>query len=476
MYSEAIEDRIRRKVDSLNPHWADGQVVQDILNLPKRRYFDLFFPLVRQWEVARAVILMGPRRVGKTILLQQTISKLILAGHSPTSLIYLSLDEPLFYKYSLEQLLSLLREILKVESLDKSLIIFDEIQYLEHWDVELKILVDHYKQTKFIASGSAAGVLRKQSIESGAGRFTDFMLPALTFYEYLDFLNLNETLIEFDVTKNKPVACKNIDLLNQEFIKYLNYGGFPEAVFNQAIRENPQVFIKKDIIDKVLLRDLPKLYGIENVQELNRLFGYLCFRTGSEINYENLSQSSGIAKNTIKKYLDYLEAAFLIRIVKRVDESGKTFKRENYFKIYVTNPSMYCALYGIIDEQDTKTMGALVETAIFSQFAHDTQWLDNIYYARFSKGKGEVDMVYLDANFKIPWCLEIKWSDRYVNHLEELKSLMVFCQKNRPRTITVSTHSIQKHVAIDGLNIQFKEAALICYSVGFNSIKEKSHI
>jgi len=65
-----------------------------------------------------------------------------------------------------------------------------------------------------------------------------------------------------------------------------------------------------------------------------------------------------VAKNTIKKYISYLEAAFLIKIVHRIDN-----------KIYLTNPSLRCALFSPIKETDPFA-GNLVETAIFSQWHH----------------------------------------------------------------------------------------------------------
>ena len=125
-----------------------------------------------------------------------------------------------------------------------------------------------------------------------------------------------------------------IEELNKEFVNYLNYGGYPETVFSEKIRENQSQYIKSDIIDKVLLRDLPSLYGINDIQELNRLFTTLAYNTGQEVSLDGLSKDSGVAKNTIKRYLEYLEAAFLIKRVERIDNNCKRFKRANFFKIY----------------------------------------------------------------------------------------------------------------------------------------------
>ena len=139
----------------------------------------------------------------------------------------------------------------------------------------------------------------------------------------------------------------------------------------------------------MLLRDLPSLYGISDIQELNRLFTTLAYNSGHEVSLEGLSKSSGVAKNTIKRYLEYLEAAFLIRRVERIDRNAKRFKRAVSFKVYLINPSMRAALFGRIDGDDV-AMGAMTETAIFSQWQHSKT---ELYYARWNSG--EIDIVYL---------------------------------------------------------------------------------
>ena len=111
--------------------------------------------------------------------------------------------------------------------------------------------------------------LKKKSNESGAGRFTDFSLPPLTFYEYLHLKGYANIMIpaimEWQGVKAHIYKTVDQDKLNTLFLDYINYGGYPEVVFSEKIRENPEQFIRHDIIDKVLLRDLPSLYGINDV-------------------------------------------------------------------------------------------------------------------------------------------------------------------------------------------------------------------
>ena len=428
------EDAICRALVQDNPWWAN-KTWSPLETKHERSYLKPFCEQALNLKIRRSTVLMGPRRVGKTVMLKQLIYHALKKKPSAfvaKRIFFTSLDTPLYSDMSLDQLISLFEETVGCKPNDKRLIIFDEIQYLKDWERHLKVLTDKYPNTKFIVSGSAAAALRLKSNESGAGRFTDFLLPPLTFIEYLMFTSEKTKLSwdsdPFDELLKKNLALKGISDLNKMFIDYLNYGGYPEAVLNPDVRNNPQQFIGRDIIDKVLLRDLPSLYGIQNPQELNRLLTAIAWNTGQEMSLENLSQNANIAKQTISRYLEYLEAAMLIRRVRRIDGSAKTLKRERQFKLYLTSPSLRAALFGPVSEDDTDQLGHLVETALFAQLFHSV-FAKNLYYARWKSGRTvrEVDMIIAAELRKTPViALEIKWSDRVSKNPEELIGLVEF--------------------------------------------------
>lgn len=468
---------IIKRIQLENPWWGDKPSIDDYFKQMKpRAYLATFYDLITERSVKRATVLMGPRRVGKTVMIYHTVQKLIDSGIDPKKILYISIEAPVYIGLGLEEILNYYLDIIKFHPTKDCYIFFDEIQYLKNWEVHLKKLVDDYRDIKFIVSGSAAAALRLKSIESGAGRFTNFLLPPLTFYEYLYLLDKDNLVIEEEITQpNKKPFYKysplNIDRLNDEFINYLNFGGYPEALFSEAIQADPQRYIRSDIIDKVLMRDLPSLYGIEDIQELNRLFTILAYNTGNEVSLDELSKGAGVAKNTIKKYLEYLEAAFLIKILHRIDQSGKRFKREHYFKVYVTNPSMRCALFEPISKDDP-FMGNMTETAIISQWLH-TSSIADIYYARWQNG--EIDIVYISGKH-ILWCVECKWSNRHFDRPEELRNLTHFVKKNKIESKRCSVTTIDKNGSriFDDVQIDYSEASLYCYTVGRNITRHKS--
>ena len=197
------------------------------------------------------------------------------------------------------------------------------------------------------------------------------------------------------------------------------------------------------------------------------MFATLAYNSGQEISYESLSSTSGIAKNTIKRYIEYLEAAFLLVTVQRLDQNAKRFKRKVTQKVYLTNPSMRAALFEPVSGDD-KATGSLVETAIFSQWMHSLE-MKNIHYARW-KG-GEVDIVFLHpANQRALWAVEVKWSDRYVEHFEELPQFKEFCIRNRVRSAKVTTKTESANRVADEIPIDFIPSSLYCYTVGKNTV------
>ncbi len=420
---------------------------------------------------------MGPRRVGKTVMIMHSIQKLMDNGVSPQNIIYVSIDNLIYKDVFLEDLFLAACSILGKDPVnDEMYVFYDEVQYLKDWEVHLKCLVDTYFNAKFVVSGSSAAVLKMKSGESGAGRFIDFLLPPLTFYEYIQLKNLSSLIIPSEserwVLSVRACGTTNIKRLNELFIDYINYGGFPEVAFSCRRAFDPGLFFRHDIIDKVLLRDLPSLYGINNVQELNDLLARIAYHSGTQFSYDALSKESGVNKETLRKYVEYLEAAFLIKVARRSDDTAKSYRRDTQFKLYLTNPSLRCALFEPV-RPDGEEIGNMVETAVFAQ------WIPRLgeatRYANWRQGRkqGEVDMVGLDiARQKPKWAVEIKWSDRFFDHPQDLDSLEYFMERNKIDTAVVT--SITKHgeVEFGGRKLLFIPTACYCYTVGENLITQ----
>ncbi len=458
---------IKKTLTKENPWWELG-LNWHSEHKTTRTFFTSFLSLVKDTAINRALVLYGPRRTGKSVMMKQVITTLIHKGFPAKRILFASLDNPVHLGAWLESFLPFLEDVQDtkhIQIIDKKYhshyVFFDEIQHLDDWQRHLKVLVDTYPTIKFVVSGSAAAALKHHSIESGAGRFRDFLLPPLTFFEYLDFIDKTPTIEDRKAGKHNLNLTS--DQLNAEFIDYINYGGFPEvALAKKAGVTDLDSIIGKDVLDKVLLLDLPSIYGIDDSRELYRFFAKLALNTGMELSIKELAQSTNISENTIRKYLEFLEAAFLIQVIHRIDKDGRHFKRVWTFKVYLTNPSLRTALYGPITIDDD--IGHIIETAVFGQFYRPTR-INQLNYARWKDG--EVDMIWRSKPepAAADYAIEIKWSDRIRYDVKQVRALVQFSAKTKPNQTLLLTKSINEERKINDLVINVFPVALFCYAV-----------
>ena len=397
-------------------------------------------------------------------MVHHSISQLLAADIAPKRILHLAVDTPTFTGRTLEQLIRIGMRAAEYEpeGYEPFYVFLDEIQYVREWERELKSLTDTFRAVEFVATGSAAAALRAKSEESGAGRFTAFALPPLTFAEYIDMREHTAGLFRFGGATGFAKA-EDLNRQRQEWVDYLHFGGYPEVLFDDEMRRNPAQYIRRDIVERVLTRDLPQLYGVNDVRELNHFFTVLAYQTGQEVSPQGLSkQSDGIRKETIGKYLEYLEAAFLVRVLDKVDINAKRLKRRMRYKCYLTVPSLRTALFAPLPEQDD-SFGHINETGILSQWP--PAGYDDLSYAKWPDG--EVDLVDRDALTQKPtWAVEVKWSNRFYEKPSDLKPLRKFCHENALKQAVCTTVDKRGTKTSAGIEYAFITNAEYAYTIG----------
>ena len=166
-----------------------------------------------------------------------------------------------------------------------------------------------------------------------------------------------------------------------------------------------------------------------------------------------------------------MEAAFLIKQIHRIDDCGKKFKRTTAYKIYLTNPSLRSALFSPVQPSEDDMFGHIVETAIYAQWFHR----DGAQPMYANWGKGEVDMVFLNKKLKPFTAVEIKWSNKFFDNPTKLKSLLIFCKKNKITDVVVTTIDKEGDKEIDGVILHFQPSATYALTVGYNTIALKTN-
>ena len=135
-------DEIIGRFEFDNPWWAQGVGIEErFAKLPRRFYFNHLISLIQDVSVNRAIVVMGPRRVGKTVMVFHAIQELLDSGVSGKSIFYISLETPLYSGIALEKMLGMFQKRFEHKKEDRLYIFFDEVQYLRDWEIHLKSLV-----------------------------------------------------------------------------------------------------------------------------------------------------------------------------------------------------------------------------------------------------------------------------------------------------------------------------------------------
>lgn len=266
--------------------------------------------IVEQLFKGKAILLFGPRQTGKT-----TLCEMIASGR--TDVLWLNGDEP-----DIRQLLDTVTSTrLKQLFGSKKLIIIDEAQRIRNVGLTLKLITDQIKDVQVIATGSSALDLSSEIKEPLTGRKVEFLLLPLSFEE---------------LSRQADVIDERRSLEHR-----LVFGYYPEVVS----RPGEETGILKLLSDSYLYKDLFALEKIKRPALLEKLVRALALQLGSEVSYNEIAQLIGADKETVERYIDLLEKAFVVfrlpalsgNVRNEIKKGKKIYFRDNGIRNAVIN-------------------------------------------------------------------------------------------------------------------------------------------
>lgn len=318
-----------------------------------------------------AIALLGPRQVGKTTLAKS------VAKTQKKEVLYLDLE-----KISDQRKLTD-PEIFFEANRDK-LIILDEVQSMPQLFAALRPEIDELRKPgRFLLTGSASLQLVKGVSESLAGRIA---------YQELTPVNITE-------------ARRARYSVPRHWFR----GGYPSAL----TAKDDKAFLRwaENFIHSYVERDLSALFDVNlSPVTIRNFWGMLAANTGSILNIENYARSLGVSGPTVKRYLDFMEGAYLVRrlhpwfanVNKRLVKSPKIYVRNTGIIHALTHVSSSAALVGNI------VVGGSWESYVVEEIVRHLPGNIYPYYYRTQHG-AEADLVLVKGTKPIS-CIEIKHS------------------------------------------------------------------
>lgn len=338
----------------------------------------IYEQIIKNLFKGKAIVITGPRQVGKTTLLQAIMKE------TESKVLYLNCDEP-DIRPMLENASS---TSLKALIGNNSLILIDEAQRVKNIGLTLKILVDNFKEIQIIATGSSALELANEINEPLTGRKREYHLYPFSTEELVASSSvLHETR-----------------LLEQRMI----YGFYPDIVNSPAEAQANLL----DLGNNYLYKDVLSLQDVRKPALLERLLVALALQIGNEISYNEIGQTIGTDNKTVDRYVELLEKCFVVfqlggfsRNLRNEIKKGK--------KIYFYDNGIRNAIIKNFSplslRQDT---GALWENFLVSErkkINHYANHYVNSYFWRTHQQQ-EIDLIEETGGKLYAW--EFKWNEK----------------------------------------------------------------
>ncbi|MFN9682316.1 MAG: ATP-binding protein [Bacteroidota bacterium] len=325
----------------------------------------------------KAIILMGPRQVGKTTLLKSLFEK-------STEIIWLNGDEPdiqsIFENISSKRLEAIIG--------NKKMIIIDEAQRIPEIGLKMKLITDQLINVQLIATGSSAFELSNKLNEPLTGRKWEFKMYPISFQEMVNHHGL----------------LNEIRLLPHRLI----YGFYPDVVNHPGNEKE----ILKQLSDSYLYKDLLMIDQIKKPSALVKLLQALALQIGSQVSYHELAQICGLDGKTIEKYMMLLEQSYIIfRLTSFSRNQRNELKKSR--KVYFFDNGIRNSLIANFEQIENRTdIGALWENYLVSErvkyLAYQQKWVNNWYWR--TTEQQEIDYVE-EENGQLS-AYEFKWNPK----------------------------------------------------------------
>ncbi len=434
---------LKDSLATYNPWWKTKTFPLEVPEFKR----DAFEQALRHTEADHglALLINGPRRVGKTTMINQIIKHLIEAKKVPVNrILFFSLDDPLIQQLPPSEQGALFEALLAqwaqvagtaLRTSTNTLYCFlDEIQRLPRWELYIKRYIDLHYPIRFVISGSASHTIFRKSLESLLGRLVDIALPPFTFREFVRFHHPeHKEFLEgiasesFDVGDASALkkfikhiepktTPQDIRAWNDYAEEYAVAGGFPQLWEMRGAAERA-AFVDHQFVERVTLEDLRLVKEIRRPEIFHQFLRYAFARTGQEYNLEELAELIHTTRVTLTDALPLLLQTELIRKVERF--TGKPVRiRSTHAKLYAADPMLMQAITKIPTSLNGSDRGRIAET-----LAHNVirlfQGISDVSYFREPRGESEIDFVVRIGSRTVP--IEVCYQPTIdVKHLKTL--------------------------------------------------------
>ncbi len=408
------------------------------------------------------LVLAGARQVGKTVLLH-----LLYKSLKNEAKIYFDLEDFKIQKelnnINFDDFVDYLKEKHNLKWKKRVYVFIDEIQYLDSPSSFLKYIFDHYKEIKFIVSGSSTLEIKKKFKDRLTGRKAFYEIMTLGFDEFLTFKKVSDKYIKLRkelgfrnfLKTNKKISSfdkKRIVWLSEDFLKlyveFVIWGGYPKIVLAKS--QEDKISELKEIHSTYVRKDIKDLAEIGNLKGFNNLVEIAASQIGQLINLVELTNSLSLSRETLERYLFLLENTFIFDLLKPFWKN-KRKEISKMPKIFFEDTGLRNMLIQNFSSLDIRPdKGQLIENVVYLEIKKNLSLLENLYFWR-TQLKTEVDFILKQGSKIIP--IEVKYT--IFKSPQIPKGLRSFIETNNPEKAFIITRDYFNQIKFKKTQIYF---------------------
>lgn len=433
----------RSELEKVNEWWLGKPVKEDQKFKTKR---DVFENISKDLKLKRVSLVLGPRRVGKTVLMKQSIAALLNKKVSRRNILYYSLDDPTLYAFTDNLLKDLIDYFLEnISQEGKKYIFLDEAHLYEDWYKWIKSYYDRGLNIKFILGGSSSLKLQKEANKYLRGRTVKSEVFPLGFREFLKLRGETIKIKSFDEFEIREAWHRASDA----FKEYLLVGGFPEWFEVKSIDKWFELIID-DVPKKAIYEDIAKLFEIKSPRILEVIFSFIAANQSRILAYETINDIAKLNRVTLVNYVEFLKSSYLV--IEVLKHAGVKEQLKAKKKFLVMDQGLRNA---VLKDYELKedNLGFIVENVIGKElYAYCRKHDMNLYYWRVN---GEVDYV---VKGKKNVFIEVKYKENVTN--KNLKSVAGLMEKGEADKCVIVSKNLFEQRTIGENKIQIVPAWL----------------
>lgn len=405
---EPGEEDYLRIIQEQNPWMGSGRVPDVFAMSVERPLAGLLWRRLLNDAPRRFQLVLGPRRVGKTTAMYQTVRHLLNEGIPARRLWWFRLDHPILLQLPLGPLVQIAVRVAKATADEPVYLFLDELTYAKNWDLWLKTFYDEQWPVRIVGTSSATAALRERHLESGVGRWEEQYLAPCLFDEYLGLLG-HDVHVSTGASLGETLAglaaegwwVPELEPLRQKFSLV---GGFPELL----LAEDPEVddetrllksqrVLRSDAVERAIYKDIPQAFGVSEPMLLERLLYVLGGQMTGVMSPNSIcTDVGGMSQPTFDRYLSYLERAFLVFTLPNYSGSEGTIQRRGRKLYFVDGAVRNAALQrGTAPLTDPREMGLLNENLAASHL-HALAQQVQVRLHHWRDKRDEVDLIFDD--------------------------------------------------------------------------------